>query len=65
MAPLHDQLAQPGFLENEALGVTAKVHLYGKKEAKEKRKMGHINLLTSDVEKALTWIEKTGIWESK
>lgn len=65
MAPLHDQLAQPGFLENEALGVSAKLHLYGKKEAIEKRKMGHINLLTSDVEKALTWIEQTGIWESK
>lgn len=65
IAPLHDRLAEPGFLENEALGVSAKVHLYGKKEAKEKRKMGHINLLTSDVEKALTWIEQTGIWESK
>ncbi|CAN7209637.1 5-(carboxyamino)imidazole ribonucleotide synthase [Paenibacillus sp. LjRoot153] len=65
IAPLHDQLAEPGFLENEALGVSAKLHLYGKKEAKERRKMGHINLLTDDVEKALTWIEQTGIWESK
>jgi 5-(carboxyamino)imidazole ribonucleotide synthase len=65
IAPLHDQLAEPGFLENEQLGVSAKLHLYGKKEAKEKRKMGHINLLTDDVEKALTWIEQTGIWESK
>lgn len=65
IAPLHDKLAEPGFLENEALGVSAKLHLYGKKEAKEKRKMGHINLLTNDVEQALTWIEQTGIWESK
>lgn len=65
IAPLHDKLAEPGFLENEALGVSAKLHLYGKKEAKEKRKMGHINLLTNDVEKALVWIEQTGIWESK
>ncbi|CAN7755304.1 5-(carboxyamino)imidazole ribonucleotide synthase [Paenibacillus sp. LjRoot56] len=65
IAPLQDRLAEPGFLENEALGVSAKLHLYGKKEAKEKRKMGHINLLTDDVEKALTWIEQTGIWESK
>ncbi|OAS13392.1 5-(carboxyamino)imidazole ribonucleotide synthase [Paenibacillus oryzisoli] len=65
IAPLHDRLADPGFLENETLGVSAKLHLYGKKEAKEKRKMGHINLLTDDVEKALTWIEQTGIWESK
>ncbi|KRF01118.1 phosphoribosylaminoimidazole carboxylase [Paenibacillus sp. Soil766] len=65
IAPLHDQLVNPGFLENETLGVSAKLHLYGKKDAKEKRKMGHINLLTDDVEKALTWIEQTGIWESK
>ncbi|WNR45077.1 5-(carboxyamino)imidazole ribonucleotide synthase [Paenibacillus roseipurpureus] len=65
IAPLHDRLAEPGFLEHAELGVSAKLHLYGKKEAKEKRKMGHINLLTDDVEKALTWIEQTGIWESK
>ncbi|OCT16828.1 5-(carboxyamino)imidazole ribonucleotide synthase [Paenibacillus pectinilyticus] len=65
IAPLHDRLAEPGFLENEDLGVSAKLHLYGKKEAKEKRKMGHFNLLTDDVAKALTWIEQTGIWESK
>lgn len=63
--PLHGQIDQPGFLEAVDLGVSAKVHLYGKKEAKEKRKMGHINLLTSDVEQALIWIERTRIWESK
>ncbi|SDO59162.1 5-(carboxyamino)imidazole ribonucleotide synthase [Paenibacillus sp. yr247] len=63
--PLQEQIDQPGFLESEDLGVSAKVHLYGKKEAKEKRKMGHINLLTNDVLKALTWIERTGIWETK
>ncbi|TXK83579.1 5-(carboxyamino)imidazole ribonucleotide synthase [Paenibacillus sp. N3.4] len=65
IAPLEQQIDQPGFLESEELGVSAKVHLYGKLEAKEKRKMGHINLLTSDAEKALAWIERTGIWESK
>jgi len=27
-----------------------------------KRKMGHINLLTDDVEKALRWVDQTGIW---
>ncbi|BFT69110.1 5-(carboxyamino)imidazole ribonucleotide synthase [Paenibacillus sp. P36] len=63
--PLNGQIDQPGFLEDADLGVSAKVHLYGKKEAKEKRKMGHINLLTNDVEQALTWIERTTIWESK
>ncbi|UJF32694.1 5-(carboxyamino)imidazole ribonucleotide synthase [Paenibacillus hexagrammi] len=63
--PLLEQIDQPGFLEDEELGVSAKVHLYGKKEAKEKRKMGHINVLASDVEQALAWIERKGIWESK
>ncbi|KQX68502.1 5-(carboxyamino)imidazole ribonucleotide synthase [Paenibacillus sp. Root444D2] len=63
--PLQELIDQPDFLEHSELGVSAKVHLYGKKEAKEKRKMGHINLLTSDVAKALTWIEQTSIWESK
>lgn len=63
--PLHSLIDQPGFLEDEELGVSAKVHLYGKKEAKEKRKMGHINLLANDVQHALTWIERTRIWESK
>ncbi|UKS26568.1 5-(carboxyamino)imidazole ribonucleotide synthase [Paenibacillus sp. HWE-109] len=63
--PLQSVIDQPGFLEDEDLGVSAKVHLYGKKEAKEKRKMGHINLLASNVQHALTWIERTSIWESK
>lgn len=63
--PLNSLIDQPGFLEDADLGVSAKVHLYGKKEAKEKRKMGHINLLTSDAQHALTWIERTRIWESK
>ncbi|MFC0213398.1 5-(carboxyamino)imidazole ribonucleotide synthase [Paenibacillus chartarius] len=46
-------------------GVTVKLHLYGKHEAKDKRKMGHINLLTDDVEKALAWVERTGIWREQ
>lgn len=57
------------WLENEAVtakpsgaNITPKIHLYGKHEAKHKRKMGHVNLLTDDVEKALAWIERTGIW---
>lgn len=47
------------------LGVTPKVHLYGKHEAKSKRKMGHINLLTKDVQAALAWVEQTNIWRSR
>ncbi|MDF2670328.1 MAG: purK, partial [Paenibacillus sp.] len=45
-------------------GVTAKLHLYGKHEAKVKRKMGHINLLTQDVEHAIQWVNDSVIWKS-
>jgi 5-(carboxyamino)imidazole ribonucleotide synthase len=62
--PLIQLMDQPGF-EDEELDVSAKIHLYGKQEAKKQRKMGHVNLLTPDVDRALTWIERTHIWESK
>ncbi|SEG75399.1 5-(carboxyamino)imidazole ribonucleotide synthase [Paenibacillus sp. UNC499MF] len=45
-------------------GLTPKLHLYGKDEAKVKRKMGHVNLLTDDTAKAAEWMESTGIWDS-
>lgn len=61
--PLLQKIDQPGFLENLELGVSAKVHLYGKAEAKEKRKMGHINLLSKDINKAFLWIDQAGIWK--
>ncbi|MBT2678577.1 5-(carboxyamino)imidazole ribonucleotide synthase [Bacillus sp. ISL-35] len=41
-----------------------KIHLYGKKEAKHKRKMGHVTLLRETVESALEEAEESGIWES-
>ncbi|MFC4102158.1 5-(carboxyamino)imidazole ribonucleotide synthase [Paenibacillus xanthanilyticus] len=44
------------------LGVAPKVHLYGKHEAKHKRKMGHINVLAENVDAALAWISETNIW---
>ncbi|MGG4041930.1 5-(carboxyamino)imidazole ribonucleotide synthase [Bacillus smithii] len=40
-------------------------HLYGKKEAKEKRKMGHITVLTDDLEKTLQEIDDSRIWSAK
>ncbi|MCC3376431.1 5-(carboxyamino)imidazole ribonucleotide synthase [Cohnella sp. REN36] len=46
----------------ERLGVVPKVHLYGKAEAKIKRKMGHVNVLAQDVETALAWIDQSKIW---
>jgi 5-(carboxyamino)imidazole ribonucleotide synthase len=47
----------------EVSNVAVKVHLYGKKEAKSKRKMGHLNLLAENVETALAWVEKSPIWK--
>jgi len=35
-----------------------KLHLYGKKEARPGRKMGHFNVLATDVEQALVVAEK-------
>jgi len=39
-----------------------KIHLYGKLEPKENRKMGHATLLRSSVEIALDEIENTNVW---
>lgn len=57
--PLLDWL---GRQEREDADVAVKVHLYGKAEAKPKRKMGHVNLLAADTEQALDWVKQTGIW---
>lgn len=37
-------------------------HLYGKKEAKTNRKMGHITVLTDDVDRTLEEINQSQIW---
>ncbi|MCM3758248.1 5-(carboxyamino)imidazole ribonucleotide synthase [Sporosarcina aquimarina] len=39
-----------------------KVHLYGKKDAIPKRKMGHVNVLRNSVDQALAEIEQSRIW---
>jgi 5-(carboxyamino)imidazole ribonucleotide synthase len=41
-----------------------KVHLYGKKEPKHKRKMGHITVLSENVNEALQEIENSSIWKT-
>ncbi|MBU9710695.1 5-(carboxyamino)imidazole ribonucleotide synthase [Evansella tamaricis] len=38
------------------------LHLYGKKEARTGRKMGHVNVLAGTVEEALDEIERSPIW---
>jgi len=61
--PLLERMAQ----HDEAaarLGVEPKVHLYGKHEAKHKRKMGHVNVLAADTASALAWIDETNIWRA-
>ncbi|MEH6940569.1 5-(carboxyamino)imidazole ribonucleotide synthase [Bacillus sp. JJ722] len=39
-----------------------KIHLYGKSEAKVKRKMGHVNILRKSVIEALNEAERSNIW---
>ncbi|PLS17030.1 5-(carboxyamino)imidazole ribonucleotide synthase [Bacillus sp. M6-12] len=39
-----------------------KVHLYGKKDAKHNRKMGHVNILRESAELAISEAEASGIW---
>jgi len=59
--PLLERMAAEDQLADE-LGVTAKVHLYGKADAVQQRKMGHVNVLASTIDRAMQWIERTGIW---
>jgi 5-(carboxyamino)imidazole ribonucleotide synthase len=49
--------------EIPSLDATYKVHLYGKKEAKEKRKMGHINVIAESIDEALQKVKKLKIWK--
>ncbi|KMY52886.1 phosphoribosylaminoimidazole carboxylase [Bacillus sp. FJAT-27231] len=54
----------PGVLEGIAEHPEWSVHLYGKAEAKVKRKMGHITILVNDVNDALKEVEASGIWSN-
>lgn len=47
----------------ESLPPYMKLHLYGKKEAKPNRKMGHLNVLAPSTEEALYQIRELEIWE--
>lgn len=38
------------------------VHFYGKAEAKENRKMGHVTIMTDDIDATLHEIDASGIW---
>lgn len=49
-------------LDNIELLKSGKLHLYGKKEAKVKRKMGHITFIGENVKDVLETIEALPIW---
>lgn len=40
-----------------------KIHIYGKKDARPKRKMGHVTILTDNIEGTLQEINDSGIWD--
>lgn len=63
MEPLFNWLEASG--EQQAPELKFNVHLYGKKESKQKRKMGHVNIVTPNIEQALAWIETSPIWNSR
>lgn len=56
---------QPVLDRVDALPRSAKLHLYGKADSKEKRKMGHLNVLAPSVDEALQLIDKLEIWSTK
>ncbi|QTC41040.1 5-(carboxyamino)imidazole ribonucleotide synthase [Bacillus sp. V3] len=39
------------------------VHLYGKDVPKQKRKMGHVTILTDDIEQTLDSVNDAGVWK--
>jgi 5-(carboxyamino)imidazole ribonucleotide synthase len=54
----------PAVIERiDKLPPACKLHLYGKKESKAKRKMGHLNVVADTVEEALREIDQMRIWE--
>lgn len=53
---------QQGIIEHIPSLPDWKIHFYGKKEAKAKRKMGHVTLLRDSVEEALAEIKQSNIW---
>lgn len=52
----------PGLLKNLPKLENAHLHLYGKTEAKRNRKMGHLTVLTEDMNETLKWLDNLGIW---
>jgi 5-(carboxyamino)imidazole ribonucleotide synthase len=51
-------------VKNKILIREGKLHLYGKVDPKHKRKMGHVNFPTNDINEALTLIDSLKIWNN-
>lgn len=62
MVNLLGEHVEPILSKINQLPDTAKLHLYGKKECKAKRKMGHLNVLADSVADALDKIQQLEIW---
>ncbi|WP_347552614.1 5-(carboxyamino)imidazole ribonucleotide synthase [Pseudalkalibacillus hwajinpoensis] len=50
-------------MENISAIGSAKLHLYGKDEAKQNRKMGHINFLAPSIEEAIERMNQLKLWQ--
>jgi 5-(carboxyamino)imidazole ribonucleotide synthase len=53
---------EPFMARVATLPPNVKIHLYGKKEVKPKRKMGHLNILGPSLDEALAEVRELGIW---
>jgi 5-(carboxyamino)imidazole ribonucleotide synthase len=56
---------QPSLLENWSMLPNWKVHFYGKKDPKPKRKMGHVTILRQSTAEAMEEAAFSRIWERK
>jgi 5-(carboxyamino)imidazole ribonucleotide synthase len=56
---------QQAILEKMSEFTNWKIHFYGKKDPKHKRKMGHITILCNSVEEEINEVENSYIWKEK
>lgn len=65
LEPLQEALQDYPKWIGEDAQITAKWHLYGKHEAKPNRKMGHVNIIAPEIQQALDWVDRLGIWQTE
>ncbi|WP_231559777.1 5-(carboxyamino)imidazole ribonucleotide synthase [Geobacillus icigianus] len=65
MVNIFGEHVEPVIRQIDAFAGAVYVHLYGKHEAKPKRKMGHVTVLAEDVEEALARVESWQIWHDR